>query len=444
MLRPDTQYTLANGIHLAYQVVGEGERDVVYVAEARTPIDLLWDDPLAALGLRQLAGCGRLITCDVRGWGASDPVDLNALPAMQAWMDDIVAVMDAAGSESAAVVAASEAALPVMLLAATHPDRVSSLALINPWARYLRGPGYPFGLPRESGARLVEAYRAASGRGSIADRMAPSRAREPGFRRWYARSERLGGSPNTVASIFNLYMSTDLTGIVPSIRAPTLVVRRTGDPHVRDGHARWLVDHLPAGRLVELPGDDHLWFSGDTEALMNEVVRFLGGAGTGATGDRMLATVLFSDIVGSTTRAARLGDAAWTSMLQAHDEIVRRHVEGFRGRWIKSTGDGVLATFDGPARAIHCACGMRDALAAEGIDVRAGVHTGEIQLVGDDVAGMAVHVAARIAALAGEGEVLASGSVPPLVAGSGIRFTDRGRHELKGVPEPWPVLAADA
>lgn len=444
MASVETQYAIADDVHLAYQVIGDGPRDVVFVSEARTPIDLLWDDPLAALGLRRLAkAAGRLITCDVRGWGASDPVDLKAIPAMQAWMDDIVAVMDAAESESAILIGASESCLPAMLLAATHPQRVSGLGLINPWARYLRGPNYPHGLPAESGQRLVDLYRATTGRGPIADRMAPSRAQDPAFRNWYTRSERLGGSPATVSAIFNVYMSSDLTGVVPTIRAPTLLVRRTGDPHVRKGHADWLVENLADARLVELPGEDHLWFSGDVDRLIEELASFISGSPTAASDSRMLATVLFSDIVGSTERAASLGDAAWTSLLETHDEVSRAHVEGFQGRWIKSTGDGVLALFDGPARAIHCACGLRDALAARGISVRAGLHTGEVQLLPGDVAGMAVHIAARVMDLAGKDEVLASASIPPLVAGSGIRFENQGIHELKGIPGEWMVYRAD-
>lgn len=442
-LAPETRYVVAGeGHHLAYQVTGDGPRDILFVAEERTPIDLLWDDPLVARALSRLAGIGRLILCDMRGWGSSDAVASRDLPAMQAWTDDIRTVLDAAGSERAAIVASSEPCLPVMLFAATNPSRVDRLALVNPFARFLRGPETPFGMPEEAAERYVERYRETTGRGPLVDVMAPSRADDPLFRRWYLRGERLGGGPGEAAGVYRMFMRTDLIGVLPAIQAPTLLLRRRGDRHVRDGHARLIAERVPDARLVELDGDDNAWCSGDVEALLDEIERFLTGAERPATGNRVLSTILFTDIVGSTQRAAELGDAAWTARLEAHDEMVTAHVNAFRGRLVKSTGDGALATFDGPARAIGCGLGIARAAPVLGLEVRAGLHTGEVELRGDDVGGMAVHIGARVAALAAPGEVLVSGAVPPLVSGSGLAFEARGTHQLKGVPDPWPVFAA--
>lgn len=440
-LAPETRYAVGrDGQHLAYQVAGDGPRDILFVAEERTPIDLIWDDPLAARALGRLASIGRLILCDMRGWGSSDPVSLRDLPAMQAWSDDILTVLDAVGSETAAIVASAETGLPVMLFAATHPSRVASLALINPFARYLRGPETPFGFPEDRAERYVEYYVERNGTGALADTLAPSRASDPMFRRWFARCERLGSGPSEAHAVYSFFMRTDLLGVLPSIQAPTLLVRRRGDAHVRDGHARLIAERVPDARLVELDGDDHVWCSGDVDELFDVIERFLTGIGRAVIANRVLSTVLFTDIVGSTERAAELGDAAWTARLEAHDEMVAAHVGAFQGRLVKTTGDGALAVFDGPARAIHCGVGVTRAAPALGLDVRAGLHTGEIELRGDDVGGMAVHIGARVAALAEAGEVLVSGAVPPLVSGSGLRFEARGTHELKGVPEPWPLL----
>ena len=442
-LAPDTRYAVAReGHHLAYQVLGDGPRDLLFVVEERTPIDLLWDDPLAAHALRRLASVGRLILCDLRGWGSSDAVSTRDLPAMQAWTDDIETVLDTAGSERASIVANSEPCLPVMLFAATHPGRVTNLALINPFARYLRGETTPWGLPETSAERYVQTYRRMTGRGTLADLLAPSRADDPVFRRWFARSERLGGGPGEAAAVYRMFMHTDLVAVLPTIQAPTLVVRRRGDRHVRDGHGRLVAERIPDARLVELDGADNVWCSGDVDALIDEVERHLTGVRGSLAANRVLSTVLFTDIVRSTERAAALGDGAWTTLLETHDDLVRGHVAAFRGRLVKTTGDGALAVFDGPARAVRCALDVARATDALGLDIRAGLHTGEIELRAGDIGGMAVHIAARVAALAPAGQVLVSGAVPPLVSGSGLTFASRGTHELRGVPESWAVFAA--
>jgi class 3 adenylate cyclase len=441
---PQTRYVVADELHIAYQVVGDGPMDVLYVTEVRSPIDLVWDDPLAAHGLRRLASLGRLILLDPRGFGSSDVVDLQQMPAMEAWMDDLRTVMDAAGSERAAVVSSgSETSLSTILFAATYPERASALVLVNPYARFVRSPEQPWAVDERTFDRYVERFREMVGRGPVADLLAPSRAADPAFRRWFTRGERLGAPPGTAAATFRRYARSDVTGVLGSIRVPTLIIHRRGDRHVRAGHAQLLAARIPGARLVELEGEDNVWYSGDVEAVIDEIVGFLTGARAAGHADRVLATVLFTDIVDSTARAAELGDAAWSGLLDAHDTIVRSHVEGFGGRWVKSLGDGALATFDGPARAIRCAVGVRDALSARGLGVRAGLHTGEVERRGDDIGGIAVHIAARIAGLAGPDEVLVSAAVPPLVVGSGLRFRDAGTHALRGVGERWPVFAVE-
>jgi class 3 adenylate cyclase/pimeloyl-ACP methyl ester carboxylesterase len=439
--RPETQYALSGGNHIAYQVADGADRDILYVPRTTTPIDLLWEDPIVARGLRRLTACGRLIMCDLRGWGASDSIDTTRLPAMQAWMDDIGAVLDAAGSDQATLIGGSESALPLMLFAATNPDRTTGLVLINAFARYFRTPETPFGIPPDSALRYVELYRSIAGRGALVDYLSPTRSTEPAFRHWSARSQRLGAGPGTAAAIYEVFMRSDLSGVLPSIRVPTLVVHREGDRHVRNGHSQFLADRIPDAELVTLPGDDNEWFSGEIEPLFDEIEQFVTGIRRARRSDRVLATVLFTDIVGSTERAATLGDAAWKVLREAHDELLRSHIESFGGQLIETTGDGALATFDGPARAIYCACGVRDAAESLGLSIRAGLHTGEIELMNDGIGGLAVHIGARVAALAEADEVLVSEAVPPLVAGSAIRFAPRGIHELKGVPEQWAVYS---
>jgi class 3 adenylate cyclase/pimeloyl-ACP methyl ester carboxylesterase len=440
---PETQYTLSDGYHIAYQVAEGADRDILFAPRPTSPIDLLWDDPIAARGLRRLSACGRLITCDLRGWGASDSIDTTRLPAMQAWMDDIGAVLDAAESDRATLIAASESGLPMMLFAATNPDRTTGLVLINAFARFLRSPETPFGIPLEVAKRNVALYRSMTGREALVDYFAPSRSSEPAFRRWVARSQRLGAGPGTVAAIYEVFMRADLSGVLPSIRVPTLILYREGDRHVRHGHAQFLADRIPGAELVALPGDDNEWFSGDIEPLFDEIEGFVTGIRRAPRMDRVLATILFTDIVGSTERAVVLGDVAWKGVRESYDELVRSHIESFGGQLIETAGDGALATFNGPARAIYCACGIRDAAISLGLSVRAGLHTGEVELMTDGIGGLAVHIGARVAALADPDEVLVSAAVPPLVTGSAIRFAPRGTHELKGIPDPWVLYSVE-
>lgn len=440
---PETQYAFSGGHQIAYQLMGDAGRDILVVPRMTTPIDLLWDDPIAARALRRLTGFGRLIMCDLRGWGASDSIDSRHLPAMQAWMDDIGAVLDAASSEGATIVGFSESALAPMLFAATFPNRTSGLVLVNAFGRFLRGPETPFGMPADAAEQYVELYGTIAARTALVEYLAPTRAIDPAFRRWAARSQRLGAGPGTAAAIYDMFMRTDVTGVLPSIRVPTLIVHRRDDPHVRAAHSRFLADRIAGARLVTLDGHDNEWFSGETDVLFDEIEQFVAGIRRAPRSERVLATILFTDIVASTARAATLEDAAWRVVREAHDELLRSHVESFGGRLVDMAGDGALAAFDGPARAISCACGIRDAAQSLGLSIRAGLHTGEIELLETGIGGLAVHIGARVAALADGDEVLVSAAVPPLVAGSGIRFSPRGTHALKGVPDQWAVLRVE-
>jgi class 3 adenylate cyclase len=441
---PETRYAVTGGHHVAYQDVGGTGPDLLYVPTATFPIDLMWDEPAFARALHRLAGFSRLLTCDLLGTGSSDAVPITQLPALQEWTDGLAAVLDAEQRSSSAVFATSESALPAMLFAASQPARVRALILWAPFGRFTRAPDLPFGMPDGALTRYLEVFAAQVGRGGVIETIAPSRVGDEGFRRWWARGERLTAGPRHFASVLDLFLRSDVRSVLPSIQAPTLVLHRRGDHHVRAGHAEAVADAIPDARLVELDGDDNAWFTGDADAVVDEIEAFLTGTRAVTSASRVLATVLFTDIVDSTAHAAAAGDEAWTATLAAHDALVERYVTSFRGRVVKTTGDGVLATFDGPARAIECALALRDAVHALGLEIRAGLHTGEIEVVGDDVAGIAVHVSARILGLALADEVLVSASVPPLVLGSGLRFTDRGTHVLKGVPGPWPVFAAAA
>jgi len=441
---PQTVYAREGDAHIAYQVVGDQGPDLLFVPTPTFPIDLLWDDPTVAGHLNRLASFSRLITTDLLGVGSSDAVPIHDRPAMQAWTDGLGAVLEAAGSECVSVFAMSESALPVMLLAASYPHCVRALVLWSPFARYLRAPDYPCGMPEPAFAHYVDAFGDTLGTGAVLDTLAPSWAGDAAKRRWWARGERLAGGPGYFKAIFDLFMRTDMRPALESIQAPTLLLHRRGDRHVAGGHARYLAERIAQARLVELDGDDHEWFAGDADGVLDEVESFVTGKPPAAPTNRVLSTVLFTDIVGSTEHAAELGDEAWTTALRAHDRVVERHVASARGAVVKFTGDGALATFDGPARAINCACAIRDAVGDLGLSIRAGLHTGEVEMIDSDVHGIAVHIAARIMGLAKPGEVLVSGAIPPLVLGSRIAFDDLGSHDLKGVPDPWPVLAVRA
>jgi class 3 adenylate cyclase len=442
---PDTQFTRVGDDRIAYQVFGEGPPDVLFVAgSVIETMDLRWDWPPYAHFLRRLASFCRVISFNRRGSGASDPVSREGLPEWEDWADDARAVMDAVGSERAAVFAGVESGPIAILFAATVPEYTQSLILWTSTARFLAADDYPWGLSSQAvgdaEAFIVEAW----GTETMAEFASPTSAKDPAFRRWFAKSQRAAANARTAAANLTRSRSMDVRQVLPSVQAPALVINRKGFPWVPIEQSRYLADHLPNARLLVIEGES-LLYTEPVEVTLQEVEAFVTGTRNRAAGsDRALATVLFTDIVGSTEQAARLGDRSWKQLLATHDTLVRAEVDRFRGRVVKSTGDGVLATFDGPGRAIGCATMLRDAVQTVGLHLRGGLHTGEVELLADDIGGISVHVAARVCERAKSGQILVSGVVPVLVAGSGIAFQDHGEHELKGVPGTWRLFAVDA
>jgi class 3 adenylate cyclase/alpha-beta hydrolase superfamily lysophospholipase len=441
MLQPETHYARAGDVHIAYQVVGDGPVDLVYVPPRLQQVEHLWTEPRVAAFFERLARFSRLILFDRRGTGLSDPI--AGATTLEDQMEDLTAVMDATGSREAALFAQAEGAAMAILYAATHPHRTRALMLYAGMARVRAAPGYEWpGSTEERAARLDDMF-AHWGDGTRLASIAPSLAGDVALQRWFARLERLSASPGTLRELSDITSDIDVRDVLDSIRAPTLLLHRRDDRLIDVRHSRYLAEHLPGARYVELPGEDNLVVVGDSERILAEVEQFLTGTHTPPEPDTVLATVLFTDIVGSTEALARLGDRRWRDLLTRHDELSRAQVERFRGRPVKSLGDGWLATFDGPARAIRCALALREAVSELGIELRAGLHTGECEAIGDDLGGLAVHIGARVGALAEPREVLVSGTVKDLVVGSGIGFADRGEHALKGVPGRWRVWAVE-
>jgi len=441
--RPETRYARSGGVHIAYQVFGEGDLDLVLVPGFTTHVELLWEHEPTARFLEGLASFARVINFDRRGSGLSDPV--VAAPTLEQRMDDVRAVMDAAGSERAALVGISEGVPMSILFAATYPQRVLALVCSGGMARSTYAEDYPWGTHVQALVEsAVELILPHWGDGSIIEVSSPSQAGDPQARAFYGRLERATASPGMLAALSQMFLDLDVREIVPSVHAPALILHRTRDRLVNVHHGRWLAEHMPNARMVEFEGDDHtFWYEG-AEEWLGEVQEFLTGARAVPDADRVLATVLFTDIVDSTRTATELGDQRWRSVLEAHQRAVRDALTRFNGREVKSTGDGFLATFDGPARAIQCAGAILQSSEASGIGIRAGLHTGECEVMGDDIGGIAVHIAARVSAHAKPGELLVSRTVKDLVAGSGIQFADRGAHSLKGVPDTWQLYAVEA
>jgi class 3 adenylate cyclase/alpha-beta hydrolase superfamily lysophospholipase len=443
-MAPQTRYARSGELHIAYQVVGDGPIDLVYVPSWISQVEHYWEEPSVARYFNRLASFSRLIMFDRRGSGLSDPV--ASAPTLEEQMDDVVAVMDAASSERAAVFALLEGGAMAALFAATHPERTTALVLYEAMPRMSWAPDYDWAIRREE----REAYLRSGGIDTWGDgsrilALSPKSAGNPRLREWYARLERLAASPGTAAKLMMMNSEVDVRAVLPSIQVPTLVLHREGDKFIDIRHSRYLAANIPDARYVELPGDEALGFGSHTEPELEEIEEFLTGARHSADAERILATVMFSDIVDSTSRAAEMGDRRWRDLLQSIEGSVTRELARFRGRAVKTMGDGFLATFDGPARAIRCATAIRDAAQAEyGLEVRSGLHTGEIELIGDDVGGIAVHIGARVGSSAGPGDVLVSGTVKDLVVGSGIPFEDRGECELKGVPGRWRLWAVAA
>jgi pimeloyl-ACP methyl ester carboxylesterase len=433
---PETRYAKSGDLRIAYQVVGSGP-PLVVSDQWFGNVDAQWEFPPMERLLRRLASFGRLVLFDKRGTGLSDPVPLGRVPTLEEWMDDLRAVLDALGIQRTALLCGVGASYLGLLFAATYPHRTRALVLVNGYARMSQAPDYPWGRSETEIGEYIETARERWGEGVTFDAFAPSVAADDELRRVGARYERQWASPSGYAALTSLRAENDLRHVLPAIRVPTLVIHRAEVVRVPPQHGRYLAEHIPDARYVEVPGIDTFLWAGDPEPILGEVEEFLTGARHVPEADRMLATLLFTDIVGSTERAAQLGDAAWNELLEEHNDAVRRQLRGFSGREIDTSGDGFLATFDGPARAIRCAEAIRDAVTPLDLTLRSGLHTGEVERVQDNIRGIAVHIGARVSSLAAPGEILVSSTVKDLVAGSGIEFEDRGTHQLKGVPDEW-------
>ncbi len=440
-MQPKTRYAKSGDVHIAYQVVGDGRLDLVYAPPWIGNMELIWEEPSCARFLKRLASFSRLILFDKRGTGSSDRA--VEIPILEQQIDDLISVMDSVGSERAALLGASEGGSLCTLFAATHPERTSALILCGAVATTRWSPETPWALTRETFETWIQTVGREWGGPLAIELFAPSVAHDQRFRDWWARLLRLAASPATAIALLRMLDDIDVRPVLPTIRVPTLVLHCTGDRAVNVENGRYLGRHIPNAKYVELPGADHFPYVGDTEAILAEIEEFLTGARHAPEADRVLATVLFTDIVGSTAHAAGIGDQRWRDLLGSYQALVRRELARSRGREVKTLGDGFLATFDGPARAIRCACAIRDSVRPLGIEIRAGLHTGECELMDDDVGGIAVHIGARVAASATPGEVLVSSTVKDLVAGSGLRFADRGTHHLHGVPGEWRLFAVE-
>jgi pimeloyl-ACP methyl ester carboxylesterase len=441
---PETRYAKSGDAYIAYQVVGDGPRDLVFIPPFVSHIELYWEEPSLVRFLDRLASFSRLILFDKRGTGLSDRVPENALPDLETRMDDVRAILDAVGSQRAALFGPSEGGPMSALFAATYPERTSALVLYGTFASAIRDADYPWAMDADKRRAIIDDIPLTWGRGHYADLLAPSLHGDARFRAWWARLERQGASPGAAMALRRMNGQIDLRPVLPAIRVPTLVLHRTGDLDSAVEEGRFMAERIPGARFVQLHGNDHLPWVGDQDAILDEIEEFLTGVRQGPEVDRVLATVMFTDIVGSTERAAAAGDQEWRTVLESYYNVIRRDLVRFRGREVDTAGDGFLATFDGPARGIRCACTTRDTLQSFGIAIRAGLHTGECDVFQDRLAGIALHIGARVAGQATPGEVLVSGTVKDLVAGSGIHFVDRGTHALKGVPGTWQLFAAAA
>jgi class 3 adenylate cyclase len=436
-----TRYARSGDVHIAYQVAGEGA-DLLFVPDGVIPIESMAEWPSFDRFIRRLTRLFRVIRFDRRGMGLSDPVTPSNRPTLEQWMTDAEAVLGTVDSERAALLGMAEGGFVLTLLAAAKPERVSGLILVNATAAFTTEPFRAWGLAAGALDRLAGTVESDWGDvGWAIPMFAPSAAGDKRYRAWLERAQRRSLSPAMARALFDVMYRSDIRDILPSLRVPTLVIHRQGNRYLEPEHGRYLAAHIPGATYLEVEGEDHVPYLGDSEPILEAIEEFLTGRRHPPEVDRVLATVLFTDIVGSTERAAQLGDARWRELLLAHHDIVRAELERFAGREIDTAGDGVFAAFDGPARAVRCACEIVEAVRRLGLQVRAGVHTGECELVGHKLGGLAVHIGARIAGLSGPGEVLASSTVKDLVAGSGLRFEDRGLHELQGVPGEWHIHA---
>ncbi len=439
-LAPPVRYAKSGDIHIAYQVVGGGDLDLVFFAGWISHLDLAWEDPLRAAFYRRLASFSRLILFDKRGTGLSEGHERSS--TLEERMDDVRAVMDAAGSQRAALFGLSEGGPLSMLFAATYPARVRALVLCETLVGGTQDPDFAAGTKaRRILASLHEVVDTSWGEGRTLELFAPSLQRVALSRAYMARYERASATPTTAHAHLNWLSDIDVRSVAITLRVPTLVIHREGDRVIPVEMGRWLARNIEDAKYLEQADENHAPWVGAAGELLDAIEEFLTGTHYRPEPSRMLATILFTDIVGSTDTAARLGDRRWAEILDAHHRVVRRELEKFHGIEIDTAGDGFFATFDGPARAVQCACAIRDAVRTTGLEIRAGVHTGEVEVTDDKVAGIAVHIGARVGASAGAGEVLVTRTVTDLVAGSGIRFEDRGEHQLKGIQGTWQLFA---
>ena len=441
-MQPETKYAWLGPDRIAYQVLGDGPPDLVVSFGFFGQVDIAWEDPGLALFFRTLASFSRLILFDRRGSGASDPVVLDSLPPWEAYVEDLEAVLDQVGSERAAIMAHVDGGAMALLFAATRPERTSALVLVNCAAKSGAAEDYPIGIPLEVAQGQMTQVDQLWGTDALVQTWAASRAGDQRFGRWATKYQRAIASPRTFRAFTSTLLELDSRPILPLVQAPTLVIAKQGFQLIPVEQSRFLAEHIPHAKLVELPGTDALLAWETPEVALDLIEQFLAGVRRPAVATRVLATLLFTDIVGSTDRARQLGDRRWRQVLTVHDELTRRVVEEFQGRLVETTGDGILATFDGPGRAIRCAAAIREELAGIGLQIRAGLHTGEIELRESGVGGIAVHIAARVMATAGPGEIHTSRTVRDLVVGSDIAMDDLGTHPLKGVEGNWQLFAA--
>jgi class 3 adenylate cyclase/pimeloyl-ACP methyl ester carboxylesterase len=439
------RYAQGSGAHIAYEAIGTGPRDVLVVMDGFIPIDTMGDEPRLARSMMRLNSFGRLIRFDRRGIGLSDPVSPGNPPTLEQWVEDAIAVLDAVGSERAVVLASAEASPVGLLIAATHPDRVESLVVVNAYARALWDVDYPVGLPATVVDEALETSIALAAPEPEHDWVfvaAPSAAHDPQFRQWWEQTGRRGASPATARALLRVALDSDVRATLPVIQVPTLVAHLQDEPVIRVAVGRYVADHVRGAKWVEIPGADDYWWASDSAPLvLDEIEEFVTGARSTPLTNRVLSTIVFTDIVASTQQVSAFGDERWRDILDRFDGAVRRQLDRFRGVEVNTTGDGFVATFDGPARAVACACAIRDGARQLGLEVRTGLHTGEIEQRGDDISGIGVHIAARVAALAEPSSVWVSRTVTDLVVGSGIHFDALGDHELKGVPGEWALYA---
>jgi len=437
-MQPETRYAKSGDLNIAYQVVGQGAFDLVYVPGWVSNIDLVWENAKARRFLERLASFSRLILFDKRGVGMSDRVPNDRLPTLEERMDDVRAVLEAAGSENAALLGHSEGGSMALLFAATYPERTRAMVLVGVFAKRIRSDDYPWAPTLEKRLETVETVEREWATGFDLTYYAPNEDRS--FTEWHENYLRRSASPGAAAALLRMNSMIDTRAILKTIQVASLVIHRTHDQDVTVEEGRWIAGEIPGGRFVELPGSEHILWAGDQDPMLAEIEEFLTGTRPMPEPDRVLSTVLFTDIVGSTERAGELGDRRWLELRDQHHARVRRQLDRFRGREIDTAGDGFFATFDGPARAVRAAWTIRDSVQELGLQLKAGLHTGECELTQDGVGGIAVHTGARVAGAADAGEVLVSSTVRDLVSGSGIQFEDRGEHELKGVG-PWRLYS---